>query len=147
MIEQIKQRVFQAMRDKNELERDLLRVVLGDLQMQETRSGEALSDDEAHRLIRKIVKSTHETIDALKQRGDSDEAIAKARAELVILESMLPQSLDADQITEALADVADAIKNSGNAGQAIGMAMKHLKAAGASVDGKMVAKVVGQLRQ
>jgi hypothetical protein len=42
--------------------------------------------------------------------------------------------------------VAGAIKAAGNDGQATGVAMKHLKSAGASVDGKTVAEAVKQIR-
>ncbi len=147
LIDEIQTRVKQAMREKNTLERDVLRVALGDIQSEAARRGGELSDGDAQKVVRKMVKSLQETIDILDSRGGEDAAIDKARAERAVLESLLPQTLSPDQIEAALAPVADAVKAAGNDGQATGIAMKHLKATGAQVDGKDVAAVVGKIRR
>jgi hypothetical protein len=59
---------------------------------------------------------------------------------------MLSKTLGVPEMVAALAPVAGAIKAAGNDGQATGVAMKHLKSAGASVDGKTVAEAVKQIR-
>jgi len=144
--DQIKTDIRQAMRDKDILTRDLLRVVLGDIQTQAAREGAELSDADAQKVVRKMVKSTDETIAALTERGQDAQAIEKAQAERVLLQSLLPQTLSVDQIVQALEPVADALCAAGNAGQATGIAMKHLKASDAAVEGKTVAQAVQQLR-
>ena len=63
-----------------------------------------------------------------------------------MLSSLLPTADGRPEFVAALAPQADAIKAAGNDGQATGIAMKHLKASGASVDGKTVAEAVKQLR-
>ncbi|XAL98423.1 GatB/YqeY domain-containing protein [Phycisphaeraceae bacterium D3-23] len=139
---EIKKRVFQAMKDKNELEKELLRVVLGDLQLAETRKAEPMTDKEEQQVVRRMVKSNQETV-ALTQ---DPAAVEKLKAELAILESLLPQTLSVAEVLVALEPVADGVKAAGNDGQATGVAMKHLKGQGLEVEGKDVAQAVKQLR-
>lgn len=142
LIDDIKKQVTQAMRDKDTQKRDLLKVVLGELQTAAARSGDTLDDEQAQKIIRKIVKSTQEMIEL----GKRPEAVEQAKAELVILESLLPKTLSVDEIIAALQPVADNIRAAGNDGQATGVAMKHLKSAGAVVEGKDVGVAVKQMR-
>lgn len=142
LIDDIKAQITQAMRDKDTARRDLLKVVLGELQTAASRSGLAMDDEQAQRIIRKIVKSSQEMIEL----SDRPEAIAKAQAELVILESLLPKILTIEQIVAALAPVKQAVLAAGNDGQATGVAMKHLKSTGAAVEGKDVGQAVRQMR-
>jgi uncharacterized protein YqeY len=142
LIDDVKEQVLQAMRAKDSDRRDLLKVVLGELQTAAARLNEDLPDAEAQRLIRKMVKSNQE----MAELSDRPGVAEKMRAEILILETLLPQTLSVDQIVEALAPVVDAVKAAGNDGQAMGAAMKHLKSSGASVDGKSVGLAVKQIR-
>ena len=142
LIDDIKKRVVLAMKAKNTQERDILKVVLGDLQIQETRKGDALTDAEAQQIVRKVIKGNAEMSAALDDAGK----IQTIQEENTILESLLPQTLSVGQITEALAAVVDAIKAAGNDGQATGVAMKQLKSTGAQVQGGDVAAAVRQIR-
>ncbi|MBB6428830.1 GatB/YqeY domain-containing protein [Algisphaera agarilytica] len=142
LIDDIKKRIIVAMKAKNTQERDILKVVLGDLQIQETRKGEALTDAESQQIIRKVIKGNNELLAAA-----NDPAVAeKVGQENAILDSLLPQSLTPEQIVEALAPVADAVLAAGNDGQATGVAMKHLKSNGAEVQGQDVSAAVRQMR-
>jgi len=142
LTEEVQQRVHQAMKDKNELEKELLRVLLGDLQLAETRNGKALSEKEGQQIIRRMVKSNQETV-ALTQ---DPTAVEKLKQEFVILDGLLPKTLSVAEIIVALEPVADDIRAAGNPGQATGAAMKHLKPQGLEVEGKDVAAAVAQIR-
>ncbi len=142
LIDDIKAQITQAMRDRDSALRDLLKVVLGELQTAASRTGDAMDDDQAQRIIRKMVKSNNEMIEL----STRPEAIEKAKAELVILESLLPKTLSMDEVMSALEPVKEAIVAAGNDGQATGVAMKHLKSSGAVVEGKDVGRVVKQIR-
>lgn len=142
LADTIKERIKTAMRQGHTLERDLLRVALGELQTVAARTGKDLDDTESQQIVRKLIKSNRETLDAA-----SDAAVQqKLRDEIAILESLLPRTLDVDQIIAALEPVADQVRAANNDGQATGVAMKHLKSAGAAVEGKDVAAAVKQLR-
>jgi hypothetical protein len=142
LLDEIKGRMFKAMKAGNVVEKEILRVAVGEITTDREREGRTGSDEEAQGLIRKLVKSNDETIAA------SEDPAKKAvlEEENRILSEFLPKSLDVDAIVVALAPVADAVKAAGNEGQATGVAMKHLKGAGAAVQGKDVAMAVKRLR-
>ncbi|MEM6332960.1 MAG: GatB/YqeY domain-containing protein [Planctomycetota bacterium] len=145
MIDALRTRIVAASKAGNTLERDLLKVAMGDLQTAQARSTDPLTEAQAQAVIRKMVKSGHETLEGLQTRGD-EAGIAKTQAELAILEELLPQTLSVDDIVAKLGEVADAVRAAPNDGAATGVAMKHLKGSGAAVDGKDVAQAVRQLR-
>lgn len=139
---ELKKRVLQAMRDKNELEKDLLRVLLGDLELAETRTGNELSEKDEQQIVRRMVKSNQETAALTQDPAD----VEKLKQELAILEALLPKTLSVAETIAALEPVADDLRTAGNDGQATGLAMKHLKPQGLQVDGKDVAAAVKQIR-
>ena len=141
--DEIKKRVVQAMKVKDAATRDVLKVALGELQLNEARAGRALSPEQEQQTIRKMVKSARETIDAT----DDPALTSKLETEIELLDSLLPQTLSVDEIVAALEAIKGPITDAANDGQATGVAMKHLKAGDASVDGKDVAAAVRQMRQ
>jgi len=141
LVEEMKRRITAALKAGNTVEKEILRVALGEIQTAEAR-GPATTEESAAAVVRKLIKSNEETLAAT-----TDEAGRRTLAEEnVVLASLLPKSLSVPQIVEALAAVRDAIRAAGNDGQATGVAMKHLKAAGAVVNGKDVTEAVKQLR-
>lgn len=143
LVEDIKKRVVAAVKQGDAVTRDVLRLALGEIQTAEARKNAVLSDEDAAAALRKLIKSNEETLAALPA---GDERIATLKREVEVLASLLPAQMTVPQIVEALAAHADAIKAAGNDGQATGIAMKHLKASGASVSGGDVTAAVKQLR-
>jgi len=141
LSERIKAQMLAALKAGRSLEKEILRVALGEIQTLEARKGE-LTEDEVAAVVRKLVKSNRETI-ALS--ADADQRVVLEQ-EIGILDGLLPKALDADGMAAGLASVADAIRAAGNDGQATGIAMKVLKAQGTVVDGKLVGEVVKKLR-
>jgi uncharacterized protein YqeY len=142
VADQLKTRAMAAMKAKNVVEKEVLRVALGEIQVVEARTGN-ITDDEAFAIIRKLVKSNQETL-AL---AASDEQKHVLTQEIAILELLLPKSLSVEDIVASLKPIAEEIRAAKSAGQATGVAMKHLKAANATVNGKDVASAVQQLRE
>jgi len=142
LLDQIKARMFAAMKSGNVTEREILKVAMGEITTDAARPGRKGDDDEAQAILKKLVKSNEETIEASQDEPQK----AQLRAEIAVLADFLPKSLGAAEIVAALAAVADAIKAAGNDGQATGVAMKHLKSLGAVVSGKDVSAAVRQLR-
>jgi uncharacterized protein YqeY len=142
LLEAIKAQMFKAMKAGNTVEKEILRVAVGEITTERAREGRTGSDEEAQALLRKLIKSNDETIAA----GVDEAKKATLTEENRILAEFLPKSLDVDAILAALAPVADAVKAAGNEGQATGVAMKHLKGTGAVVQGKDVAAAVKKLR-
>ena len=143
LVDDLKQRIAAAVKEGDALARDVLRLALGEIQTAEARKNAPLADDEAATALRKLVKSNEETLAAV---GEADARASTLRREIEVLRSLLPAQLTAAQIVDALADHHDAIRSAKNDGQATGIAMKHLKASGASASGGDVAAAVRQIR-
>jgi uncharacterized protein len=141
LVDEIKQRLKVAMKARNVTEREILRVALGEIQTIEARTG-TMSDQDAAAIVKKLVKSNQETLGVT----ESAEQRATLEQENAVLESLLPKTLDVDAIVGALASAVVPIKAAANDGQATGIAIKHLKATGAAVDGKNVAEAVKRIR-
>jgi uncharacterized protein YqeY len=141
LVDDMKRRMLAAMKAKKPVEKEILGVALGEIQTADAR-GTPLGDEGALAIVRKLVKSNEETLGVTTNEADK----AKLLEELVVLRSLLPQTLDVAGITAALEGVRDALRAAGNDGQATGLAMKHLKAAGAVVNGKDVGEAVKALR-
>ena len=140
--DEMKRRMLEAMKARRTVEKDVLRVALGEVQTLESRGGEDVSDEAVGKILRKLIKSNEESLAA------SEDAAKRAtlEEENAVLGSLLPQTLSPDQIVAALEPVKDAVLAAGNDGQATGVAMKHLKSEGASVEGKDVGAAVRSMR-
>lgn len=135
---EIKKAMFAAMKAKQNVEKEILRVALGEI----TKTGDEPNDSEVQGILKKLIKSNREA----QAASEDAEVKAKLDQEIAALETFLPKTLSVAQIQEALALVADQIKAAPNQGPAMGLAMKTLKAAGAEADAGDVAKAVSALR-
>ena len=149
LVDKLQAAVKQAMRDKDAVCRDTLKLALS-----EVRSRQALGDvseEEAEKLVRKIIESNRQSMAALRERDQPDDAakVEQMAREIEILEEILPKQWSSDDVLAFLEQqgVTEQIKAAGADGQAIGLAMKSLKGAGAPVDGKAVGEVVRSIRQ
>jgi uncharacterized protein YqeY len=142
LLDQIKAQMFAAMKSGNVTEREILKVAMGEITTDAARPGKKGDDEETLVILKKLVKSNEESIEASQDEAQK----AQLRAEIEVLNAYLPKSLGVADIVAALAPVAEAIKAAGNDGQATGVAMKHLKTLGAVVNGKDVSAAVRQLR-
>lgn len=144
--DEISRRIKQAMRDGNTVEKEVLRVALGDIQTGEAReggaSGAAESDAAAIAIVRKLIKSITETA---AQTADAS-ARATLEAELVVLGSLLPRSLSVDELVAKLEPKKAALLAAPSDGAATGLAVKALKADGIDAGGKDVTEAVKRLR-
>jgi len=142
LLDDIKARMFKAMKAGDTLEKEILRVAVGEITTEAAREGRQGSDEEAQAILRKLVKSNEETLVTLAP-GEKHDALTR---ENQILRDFLPKSLSEDEVVAALASLTEQLRAAGNDGQATGIAMKHLKASGALVEGKVVTKAVQRVR-
>ena len=142
LSEEIRTRMKAAMKAGRVVEKEILRVCIGEITTEEARHGTAMEDAGVEKILRKLLKSNRETLAATTDATDK----ANLEEECTVLESLLPKQLGEDEVVAALAGVADAIKGAAGDGPAMGIAMKHLKQAGATVDGKTVGAAVRKIR-
>ena len=134
--------MFQAMKAGNVVEKEILKVAIGEITTDAARPDKKGDDAEAQAILKKLVKSNEETI-AVSQSEAQKQTL---RDEIEVLLAFLPKTLGVPEIVAALAPVAEAVKAAGNDGQATGVAMKHLKSQGVEVNGKDVSAAVRQMR-
>lgn len=142
LLDEIKARMFRAMKEKREVEKEILRVAVGEITTDAARPGRKGDDAEATAIVRRLQKSVEETLATVQD----DAQHATLQQELEILASLLPKALGLDEIVAALAPVAEAIRAASGDGPATGIAMKHLKGAGVTADGKLVSEAVRRVR-
>jgi uncharacterized protein YqeY len=139
-------KLTEARKSGNTLEMGLLQVIIGDADMQKARVGKELSDEEVEKIIRKMANGIEETMTILKDRGHDDgEDYIRLRQEQVYTSSLLPKTLSVEEIKTHLAALSS-IKEAQNNGQAMGLAMKHLKSQGLKVLGQDVTKAIEEIR-
>ena len=142
LLDEIKARMFRAMKEKRDVEKEILRVAVGEITTDAARPGRKGDDAEATAIVRRLQKSVEETLATVQD----DAQRATLKEELEILASLLSKALGLDEIVAALAPVAEAIRAASGDGPATGIAMKHLKGAGISADGKLVSEAVKRVR-
>ena len=137
----------EAIKSRNDLAKNLLRIVMGEVSTLRARTGKESADSEIHGIIRRIIAGNNETRKELEQHGQtSHEAYARLAQENTYLETLLPRTLDQAAIKKELEAIAAELKGAKSDGQATGLAMKHLKQKGLAVLGEDVAAVVREVR-
>jgi uncharacterized protein YqeY len=139
LSEELKRRMRAAMQARDGVARNILGLALGEIQTAEARANRTLGDDEAVAVLRRLVKSNEET---LGHSGHDAPRAAELQREIAVLSDLLPKALSADAAAEALAPVTEALRSAKTAGQAMGVAMRHLKARGAVVEAATVEEAI-----
>jgi uncharacterized protein YqeY len=155
LVKKIKEQITAALKAKDDVTKNVLRTVLGEvgsIEMSANQAGKPISDEQVCKVIRKVQQANTETLQHLRASVEGKPLLTEPTAQAAllekenqILESFLPKLLTLDEIKAKLSGLAE-IKEAKNAGQAVGLAMKHLKAAGDAVDGNDVKKAVEELR-
>jgi len=97
LAERLQDEMKNAMRARDELRRDTLRMALSAAHNVEVAQRRPLTDEELLTVLSKEVKSRRESIEAYEKAGRPDLA-DKERAEAAILADFLPQPLSEDEL-------------------------------------------------
>ena len=140
LLSDIKQDLKQAMLDKNDLERDTIRMFLAEVQRFEIDSKEEADDAKAIQIINKMIKQRNDSISQFKS-GGRDDLAAKEEKEVQILSKYKPEQLNEEEVINK---VKEAIEISGASSmQDMGKVMGILNSSLAgSADMGMVSKIV-----
>lgn len=143
LLETLQADVAAAMRAKDALARDALRMVLAAAKSRQIESDAPLSDADVLALVRSAVKTRTESAEQFEAAG-REELAAKERREIEVLSRYLPRQLGEDE-TRAL--VQRLIAETGAASRAdVGKVMKAVMAAHRdSVDGKLAQRLASEL--
>ena len=127
------------MLDKNDLQRDTIRMFLAEVQRFEIDTKEEADDAKAIQIINKMIKQRNDSISQFKSGGRNDLA-EKEEKEVQILSKYKPEQLSEEEVTRK---VKEAIKTSGASSmQDMGKVMGVLNSSLAgSADMSMVSKI------
>ncbi len=130
----------QAMLNKDNTRRDVLRMTLSAFKQVEIDERRDLSAEDVVSILQREIKKRRDSVDEAHQAGREDVAEQEA-TELKMLEGFLPEQLSREQIA---ALVQDAIRQTGAAspkdmGKVMGVLMPQVKG---KADGKLVNEVV-----
>ena len=132
----------QAIRDRDELRRDTLRMAIAAAYNAQKAAGRDLTDDEVVGVLAREVKMRRESVEAFTAAGRS-EAAAKERAEIDIVSGYLPAQLGEDELLSMVRATIDEVGASSPRDMGKVMAVLAPKTRG-RVDGKQLSAAVAR---
>ena len=141
--EQLSNDVKDAMRQRDDRRRDVLRYTLAQLHNAEIAEGGELDEAAVLALLANEAKRRRESIDAFRA-GNRQDLVDKEEAELAVLAPYLPQQVSREEITEAAKRVIAETGASGakDIGKVMPVLMQQLRG---RADGSDVSAVVREL--
>lgn len=137
MIGKLRDDLNQARREKDNVKKGVLSLVIGNYQLAEKEKKSPLTKDEAFAIIYKEIKQTNESLEDYKA-GKREDLIAEAEMILEILKSYLPKQYTADEIKEIVSEEIKQLDASKP-----GLVMKELMPKFKNkADGKLVNKII-----
>lgn len=141
LSEQIVKDLTASMKAQDAQRTSTLRMVKAAMMNRKIEKGSELDDEEMQKLLRSLVKQRRDSIEQYEKAG-RQELVDKEQAEIVVIETYLPQAASAAEIeaavTAAIAETgASSIKDMGRVMKAAQTAL-----AGKNADGKLVADTV-----
>jgi uncharacterized protein YqeY len=104
LIAEIKEQLEDAMREKDGVRRDALRLILASLQGAEKELRRPLSEEEELQVLQRERKKRLEAAEAFRAGGRDEQADGE-EAELDVLEEFMPEPLSEDELEEIVDDV------------------------------------------
>jgi uncharacterized protein YqeY len=133
----------QAMRDKNDVARDTLRMVLAELRKKEAELGKALTTDDETAVLIRAAKTRQDSVEQYEKAGRMD-LVARERGEIAVVQSYLPKALSEAETKAAVTAVMAELGLSSK--KDLGTVMKAVMARHkGQVDGKSVQKILSEV--
>jgi len=133
----------QAMRDKDVLRRDVIRMVRAAIKNAQIEKQAPLDDQEVIAVLTKEVKKRRESIEMFA-KGGRDDLVAQEEAEIGVLEDYMPEMMSEQEIEAVVGAIIAEMGANGAAqfGPVMGKTMAKLRG---QADGKLVNQVVKRL--
>lgn len=135
LIEDMKQ----AMRDKQTLRLDTIRMLRAKIKNVEINNGPQ-NDEQVEKLVSQTVKQWLDAIEDYK-RGNRDDLVEEAQQKIKVLEEYLPQQLSDEQIIEIIKKIKQESEGI-QMGPLIGLVKQQV---GNSADGARIARLTNQV--
>ena len=140
-IDKISEDLTAAMRAKDQLRLDTLRMTKAALMNREVEKKRALDDAESQQVVVSMIKQRRDSVEQFRN-GGRPELADKEEAEIVILEAYLPPPIDAAELERLVREVI--AETGATSGKDMGRVMKGVmaKLAGRAADGKIISELV-----
>jgi uncharacterized protein len=137
--EELQQAIKEAVKSRDELRKECLRMAKGAVLMKEKESAkdEVLSEEAVIQVLRTEVKKRQQSSETFREVGKTEEA-DKSLAEAAIIEEFLPSQLSEAQLEEKVRAYLEAHPDVNHAGKLTGAMKKEL---GDQADGKVLNQV------
>ena len=140
MKDRIAKDIVTAMKEKDKVTLETLRMVKGAIQMEEIKAKKELTNDDIALVIGKQIKTRKESIEEFK-KGNREDLISKTNEEIKVLEKYMPEQLSIEEIdaivTRAISELGASI--SSDMGKVMGKVTPLLKG---KADMGLVSKLV-----
>ena len=132
-----------AMVNKDNLRRDVIRIMMSAIKQVEIDSQKQLSAEDIIAILQKEAKKRRESIDEATKVGRTEIA-EQEKTELAILEEFLPKQLSRDEITAIVTETIaqTGVSSAKEIGKLMGALMPKVKGL---ADGKLVNEIVREL--
>jgi len=104
MLNRLNSDLKDAMRQKDELRLEVIRMIKTDVKNKEIELLHSLSDDEIIVVIQKAIKGREQANDMFRQ-GNRLDLVEKGEKEIEVLKQYLPQALTDDELTQVIDEV------------------------------------------
>ena len=140
MKDRIAKDIVTAMKEKDKVTLETLRMVKSAIQMEEIKAKKELTDDDIALVIGKQIKTRKESIEEFK-KGNREDLISKTTEEIKVLEKYMPEQLSTEEIdaivTRAISELGASIPS--DMGKVMGKVTPLLKG---KADMGLVSKLV-----
>ena len=140
MLQKLKDDMKVAMREKNILKRDTIRLIMSAVKQIEVDERREVSQDDVMKIIQKGVKQREDAISFAKD-GGRDDLVEQNQNEIAILKEYLPKQLSDEELEVAVKAIIEKVgaKSMKDMGKVMGVASKELSG---KADGKRINGVV-----
>lgn len=138
--ERLVEEMKKAMKEKDFIRLDTIRLVLAEIKNEEIEKREPLNEDELIRVLKRGVKKLEDSIGYF-EKGNRPELIQKAKLEMSILQEFIPPQLTVEEIESLVDEVIVALSDK----KSFGLIMKEVMSRAANrADGSQVSVIVKQ---
>lgn len=133
----------QAMKDRDNVKRSVLRLLLAAIQNAEIAKRGSLDNPDILGIVAREVKQRNESIEAFKQ-GDRQDLVAQEEAEMAVLKEYLPRQLSREEVIIEARQVIEEVGAQGprDKGKVMSRLMAQLKG---KADGREINEIVTEL--
>lgn len=131
-----------AMRERDELRLEALRMAVSAVYNAEKAAGRRLSDEELLPVLRREIKARRESVEVFSEAGRGDAA-EREQAKLDVISAYMPEQLAEDEIERLTREAIDetGVTSPRDMGRVMGVLMPRL---GGRADGKLVSAAVAR---